>query len=174
MQERESSSVPTGMGLSAHVLTPRILVVDDDPSILRLFSTLISRSGFGFPTDTAGSLEAARKLISGSVYDIVFLDLVLPDGLGTRLLEEKGRGLGEAIVIIVSGQQELDTAVEVLRKGAYDYICKPFTIGLFDERFSRALEEWRSRRRFRYYQENLESLVTVSYTHLTLPTIYSV
>ena len=143
---------------------PKILVVDDDESILKLVYTLVTREGYG--CDRASSIGMARQLVAKTHYDIVFLDLTLPDGSGIALLEEWPAGNGHTIVVIITGQQELNTAVQVIRKGAYDFISKPFSLALFRERLTKVVEEWHSRRRYLYYQTHLEGLVNATMNKL--------
>ncbi len=146
-----------GMELAMPPLSPRILVVDDDEAILKLVSMILARCGF--ICDKAKSVESARALAKRNHYDIVYLDLRLPDGSGVSLLEERPNFNSHTIVVIITGEHELNTAVQVIRKGAYDFISKPFTLALFKERLAKVVEEWHSRVRYHYYQTHLEGLV---------------
>lgn len=159
-QEMENTEI-IGMELTMPPLAPKILVVDDDEAILKLVSLIIVRNGYN-SCDRASSIGAARALMEKNSYDIVFLDLMLPDGSGIGLLEERPNFNGYTTVVIITGAQELDTAVQVIRKGAYDFISKPFTLALFEERLAKVVEEWRSRVRYQYYQNHLEGLVNAS------------
>ncbi len=143
---------------------PRILVVDDEPVIQELISAFVERSGYR--CDVAGSLSEIRSLLEKNGYDIIFLDLRLPDGSGISILGEGGIIPQETIVVIITGQQNLETAIQAIRGGTYDYITKPFTLEEFDERLERAVEEWRSRTRYRYYQNHLEAMVKRQTTEL--------
>jgi putative nucleotidyltransferase with HDIG domain len=136
---------------------PRILVVDDEPAIRKLISVIIEKNGYC--CDTAGTLADMRLLLGKNSYDIVLVDLQLPDGSGLSILDEQGVVPQGTIVIIITGQQNLEPAIQAIRRGTYDYISKPFSVQEFSERLGRAVEEWRSRARYRYYQNHLESLV---------------
>jgi response regulator RpfG family c-di-GMP phosphodiesterase len=100
-----------------------------------------------------------RLLLSKNSYDIVLVDLQLPDGSGLSILDEQGAVPQGSIVVIITGQQNLEPAIQAIRRGTYDYITKPFSVQELGERLSRAVEEWRSRARYRYYQIHLEALL---------------
>jgi DNA-binding NtrC family response regulator len=100
----------------------RALVLDDDP-VSR--EALVERLGMhGFEAHGADTLEAARREIELNRFDLVLLDLQLPDGNGLELL----RALEEhplTEIIFVTGHASVDTAVEAFRGGAVDYLTKP-------------------------------------------------
>jgi response regulator RpfG family c-di-GMP phosphodiesterase len=138
-------------------LIPNILVVDDEESILKIIAAIVKRKGFR--CDCASSIGAARRLMEQTSYDIIFLDLDLPDGSGMDILEQQDEPNCRSIVVIITGHRELNTAVQVMRGGAHDFICKPFALELCQDRLDKAVERWRSRARYRYYQTHLEELV---------------
>ena len=153
-----AASEIVGMDLTLPPLTPGFLVVDDDPAIRGLVANLVRRQ---YPRcEAAASLSEARAKLAAERFDIVFLDLSLPDGPGSLLLEE-GELLAESLVLVITALLELQTAVQVMRRGAYDYISKPFSVQEFDERLNKAVEEWRTRLRYRHYQQHLEKLVNL-------------
>jgi len=140
-------------------LDPGFLVIDDDAGVRRLVCGLVRRR---FPRcDAAASLGEARRLLALQRYDILFLDLTLPDGEGSRLLEDRVLLHPSSLVVVITGLLELDTAIQVIRRGAFDYIAKPFALGEFQERLDKAVEEWRSRQRYLRHQQHLEKLVSV-------------
>ncbi len=102
------------------------LVVDDDVHSLAALAELVEAEGFD--TATADSLAQARQRLEQQVPDVVLSDLMLPDGRGTVLLEEL---LGEPTVevILITGKATVETAVEALRLGAFDYLTKPIDLG---------------------------------------------
>ncbi len=148
---------PIGLELAFPPMVPKILIVDDDQNILTLLSAVIRRNGYD--CDAVGSLQAARLAMREQTYDIVFLDLMLPDGFGLNLLDTPADSSSHSIVVIITAQQGFHTAVHVIRTGAYDFIPKPFTLAIFSERLSRVVDEWRSRVRYQYYQTHLEHLI---------------
>lgn len=139
--------------------SPKILVVDDDNRISELITSILKMRGFD--SELASSVKGAMSLLSRQTYDIIFLDLGLPDGSGFSILESILRDSPESIVIVITGMHDINTAIKSIRKGAHDFITKPFEVKLFKERLDRVTEEWKSRRLHYHYQQNLENLVKV-------------
>jgi len=100
----------------------KALLVDDDEDFLTGLAEIARQEGFA--VETAGSLKETREHLARNPVDIVLVDLALPDGPGTALLEELKDTTGTD-VIIVSGVATVDSAIEALRQGALDYLTKP-------------------------------------------------
>jgi two-component system response regulator AtoC len=98
------------------------LLIDDDTDFLAGLAEIADQEGF--EVATAGTLKEAREHLLRGPIDITVVDLVLPDGQGTELLQEL-RDTSGTDVIIVSGVATLDSAIEALRLGALDYLTKP-------------------------------------------------
>lgn len=137
---------------------PNMLIVDDEKSLLHLIASILSTNGY--KADKAQTIKEACKEISAKVYDIVFLDLGLPDGSGFTVLEKIMSISADTLVIVITGVHDLQTAVNAIRKGAFDYITKPFTVMLFQDRLNTVIDEWKSRTFAKVYQKYLENLVT--------------
>jgi two-component system NtrC family response regulator len=103
-----------------------ILVVDDEPSICRLAQKELASSGR--LVTTAGTATQAMKLAAKQDFDVIVLDVRLPDGHGLTLLEHFRDRLPDVEVIMITGYSEVGTAVEAMKMGAYDYITKPFSL----------------------------------------------
>jgi two-component system KDP operon response regulator KdpE len=103
----------------------RILVVDDEPQILRALGTTLR--GAGYIVDTAATAEAALAAAAAHPPEAVILDLVLPDGSGTDICR-KLRTWSEAPVIVLSAVGEERQKIEALDAGADDYVTKPFSV----------------------------------------------
>jgi len=104
----------------------RILVVDDEPKIRRQITVLMGEAGHR--VDQAGEVGQALELINGSVYDLLITDVRLPDGSGIKLLEE-AREIQPAIaVVVITAYGSVKDAVKAMRRGALDYIQKPFML----------------------------------------------
>jgi len=97
------------------------LLIDDDDDFLAGLTEIAEQEGF--VVATAGSLKAAREHLGLEPVDVAIVDLSLPDGRGTDLLEELKSTPTD--VIIVSGVATVDSAIEALRLGAIDYLLKP-------------------------------------------------
>jgi response regulator RpfG family c-di-GMP phosphodiesterase len=144
---------------------PNILIVDDEYSLLNLISSLLKTKGF--KSDAAQNLNEAYGALSKRRYDIVFLDLTLPDGSGFKVLERALDIFPETLVVIITCIHDLEIAVSAIRKGAYDYITKPFSVTLFQDRLATVIEEWKSRTFTKSYQNYLETLVKEKTDELT-------
>lgn len=104
---------------------PQILVIDDD-SVIRLACEKTLDS-IGYSIDTAGSGKAGLTKVTSKNYDLVLLDLMMPEMSGIEVLEAIRAYDTNIVVIIITGFATIESAVETLRKGVYDYIPKPFT-----------------------------------------------
>jgi two-component system, NtrC family, response regulator len=104
----------------------RILVVDDEESIRRLIEKELS--SMRRSVRTADSARQAFELIEQQQFDVIVLDIRLPDGDGIELLEKFKLTISDVEVILITGFGDVDNAVEAMKLGAYDYITKPFTL----------------------------------------------
>lgn len=103
----------------------KILVVDDDPEFVEAVKELLERSGYGVITAYSGK-EAIAKAGETQGVNLALLDLVMPMMDGFTLLEKLKEVSPELAVIIVTGQGTVQTAVEAIKRGASDFITKPF------------------------------------------------
>jgi DNA-binding NtrC family response regulator len=103
-----------------------ILVVDDEPDIRSLLKDILSDEGY--EVATAEGAQAARAAMDARRPDLVLLDIWMPDGDGVSLLREWSEaGLRNLPVVMISGHGTIETAVEAVRLGAYDFLEKPLT-----------------------------------------------
>jgi DNA-binding response OmpR family regulator len=107
-------------------MAKRILVVDDDENILSLERTILEQKGFDV-TAAAGGAEAL-KLLAGQVFDLVLLDVMMPEVDGFEMLRrmQERHGLGSVPVIMFSGKVDEETASRAAREGANAFMGKPF------------------------------------------------
>jgi DNA-binding NtrC family response regulator len=99
-----------------------LLVVEDEQSLARLWAGELERL---VEATLAHTLQEARSKLRGRAYDVMLLDLQLPDGDGLELLKEVATRGDDTSVIILTGNAGLDSAIQALRFGAYDYLTKP-------------------------------------------------
>ena len=104
----------------------RLLIVDDEQSIRRLCMTV--GQGLGFVCSEADTAEAAAEALEMAPPDIVVTDLKLPSLSGVELLRKIKDTAPRTEVAIMTGHGSIESAVEAMRKGAYDYIEKPFRV----------------------------------------------
>ena len=102
-----------------------ILVVEDEALLRKQIGAHLEKRGAD--VTGAGTLEAARRLLADLSFDIVLLDVNLPDGRGTELLQEKGLPADSGI-IVMTAEGGVNGAVEAMRLGALDYLVKPFDL----------------------------------------------
>jgi DNA-binding NtrC family response regulator len=102
----------------------RVLVVDDDPGLRSSLERVLVQNGYEvIATENA---HQARGWLEGKVFALVLLDLVLPDAEGLELLREIKATQPETEVVVVTAYGSIESAVEAIRWGAYDYLTKPF------------------------------------------------
>ena len=126
---------------NANALTDglRLLVVDDDPALRRSLERVLAQNGY----DVAGAETAqqARAQLEAQAFAVVLLDLVLPDADGLALLRELKATQPETEVLVVTAHGSIESAVEAMRWGAYDYLTKPFHTEELLSRLGKAAEK---------------------------------
>lgn len=115
----------------------RILVVDDEPSISWGLSRLVR--GMGHTVDVAASAEEGIHLAAATRPDVLILDVRLPGMDGLTAMESFGRHLKGAPIIVITAFGDLKTAVEAVRKRAFEYVVKPFDLADIRAVIERAL-----------------------------------
>ena len=116
-----------------------ILIVDDEPIIRFVLANFIRQ--LGHEPVCAGSGAEAAPLIDEARFAVAILDLVLPDTSGLKLLGRIKQVSADTEVLIMTGSTSMELAVEAIRQGAYDYICKPFQLGDVQATLQRALQK---------------------------------
>jgi DNA-binding NtrC family response regulator len=134
-------------------MAERILVLDDDVLLRTLVSERLDRRGYD--VSVVGSLAEARAAVAGSHPDAALLDIRLPDGESTELLEEL---VSEAEVpcIMMTAHATVESAVEALKLGADDYLEKPFSLDRLEATLTSTLERTRLRREVRALRRQME------------------
>ncbi len=102
----------------------RILLVDDQPLVLHSVTTMLADTGHLIVT-ADGGLEAVRQL-NASTFDLVLLDLMLPDISGQDVMDYMRDHHINACVVVISGTNDIDAAIGALQHGAFDFLRKPF------------------------------------------------
>jgi len=143
----------------------RILVVDDEESIREVVSTLLTARGYECTVAPNGR-EGLQKFQSAGP-DLVLSDIVMPEMDGLRMLESiRGRDR-DVPVIMVTAMHDISTAIEAIRRGAYDYLLKPFEKDQLYLSVRRGLDHRRLVLDNHRYQNELEKLVSDRTEQLT-------
>ncbi|MFH0788533.1 MAG: response regulator, partial [Pseudomonadota bacterium] len=101
----------------------RILIIEDEDTLRDSLKRVFQREGF--QVEAVISAEPALELFEENPYDLIITDIILPGITGIELLKRVKEINPDQIVIIITAYASLETAVETLRAGAYDYIVKP-------------------------------------------------
>lgn len=134
-----------------------ILVVDDDPSVLESTSRLLSAFGYlVFPYGNA--TDAAMKLQENNVH-VVLTDIMMPEVTGLQFLEKIRSFNSEIPVIMMTAYAELDMTIDAIRKGAFDFLLKPFKPEYLAHSVKKAIDHYRLRQLGKNYTSMLEKNV---------------
>ena len=100
-----------------------VLVIDDEPALRQILASILGKAGYAVDT-ASGAVEAAVKLSRGEV-DIALCDIMMPDGNGIDVLRQARASGIDTIFVMVTAMASVESAVEALRAGAFDYLIKP-------------------------------------------------
>ncbi len=103
----------------------KILVVDDEAALRDVCSQALSRAGYDVSTVASGE-EAVPRLVEG--WDIILTDLSMPGAIDGNELVRRARAIGHADVLLMTGNPALETAIQAMKDGAFDYLIKPFSV----------------------------------------------
>ena len=120
------------------VQLPRILVVDDEPQLLEVIRD-VAGSQIDCRIATASTIAEAKKSLVVQSVDLLIVDIHLPDGDGTSLIELHKKNNPTAGTIIMTGEPSMDRAITAIRRGAMDFLPKPFNNDLLIDRMKKAL-----------------------------------
>jgi len=135
----------------------RILIVDDEAAIRRLLHQKLSR--IGYSCEEASSAEQALSKLANNQIELVILDVNMPGKSGIDVLPEIKSNHRDAMVIMATAVAEASVAVECMKRGAEDYICKPFNLDEVAMSVERTLEKRELQLQIREYQQSLEEKV---------------
>jgi putative nucleotidyltransferase with HDIG domain len=137
-----------------------ILVVDDEQHICDIIVEALSVENYAIVALTDPQL--ALKHIEENSVDLVLTDLVIDDHSGVQILETTLANHSDAVVILMTAYPTLETAIEVLKKGAYDFLIKPFKLDLLSATVKRGLKHQRIMRENLSLKGQMEFLKTVT------------
>ena len=147
-----------------------ILVVDDERVVRDGCHRVLT--GKGFEVLMAENGREAMDILADKLVDVILLDLKMPIMSGEEVLEKTCDLYGEIPVIVITGHGTIDTAVGCMKKGAYDFITKPFQIDQFLLTINRAVEKRELEQKARLYEEEkLRNLYDLNLEKSRLKTI---
>lgn len=133
--------------------TARLLIVDDDPVALDLLREVLSKESY----EVASALSAEEAISQGieNIFDVIITDVRMGEKDGMDVLRSFKKTSPETAVIMITAFGSIDTAIEAIREGAFDYISKPFKLEEIKITVRRALEQRRLLRENQYYRQEL-------------------
>jgi len=131
-----------------------VLVVDDEETIRNVLKRILEDAGY--PVVTAGSGEEALRILSQQGFELALLDVRMPGMSGLDLLGKISVDWPDTGVIMVTAVAELQTAVEAMKLGAYDYITKPFNREELVEKVRKANEKRKHQLQDRHHYQELK------------------
>jgi two-component system phosphate regulon sensor histidine kinase PhoR len=150
--------------------TIKVLVVDDEKVVRDGCHRVLTGKGYQVLTTENG--QQAMDTLAQETVDIILLDLKMPVMSGEEVLEKTSTQYADIPVIIITGHGTIDTAVECMKKGAYDFITKPFQIDQFLLTINRAAEKRRLEQKARQFEEeNIQNLYDLNLEKSRLKTI---
>ncbi len=135
---------------------PKILIIDDEEPIRSLFVDLLCDN---YDCSTASSAEQALTALSRQTFDVVLSDIDMGGMSGLELVPRIHSLAPDTVVVMISGNQEIEFAIKALRAGAFDYITKPIGIRHVEASIERALKHAELLQDKRRYKEQIETLL---------------
>jgi cyclic di-GMP phosphodiesterase len=137
-------------------LRSRVLIVDDEKEITSILADLFEDH---YDCTTAGSAEEALGLLAANDYELVISDITMPGMSGLDLIAHVRERWPNRVVVMISGMQTVESAIDALRLGAFDYVMKPFDLRQVEAVVARALEHQGLIVAKQRYEDHLEELV---------------
>jgi response regulator RpfG family c-di-GMP phosphodiesterase len=133
-----------------------ILIVDDEESISQLLLRALSDK---YACSTAGNAEDAIRMLEAQSYELVLADITMPGTSGLELCAHVSRTCSDTVVVMVSGMNDIQSAIEAMRFGAFDYVVKPFDLSHVSVTVERALRHQALLAFKQHYERSLEETV---------------
>jgi PAS domain S-box-containing protein len=134
--------------------SPQILIVDDEPRMCESLRVLLSGHGYG--VYTAGTGAEAEVILQNKQFDVALVDMVMPDTDGNHLMDLINQKTPDTDVIIITAYASLESAIGALKRGAYDYVKKPFEFEELLRTVENALTRKKLQRENKYINKKLE------------------
>lgn len=138
----------------------KILIVDDDKQFADILKEFITKLGYNAVVSYSGKEGLER--FEQEDFQLVITDLMMPDMSGIELMEAIKKQDDRATVLVVTGFATIESAVDAIKKGAYDFIPKPFNMKELEIIIDRALERYSIFRQIHTFRRMFYSLLIVS------------
>lgn len=135
---------------------PRILIADDEPGIRNILHDVLAED---YECVLVGSAEEALKKLRAQPFDLILSDITMEGLSGLEMVPRVLEIAPDAVVIMISGEQSIESAIGALRVGAFDYVTKPFDLQHIEAAVRRGLDHHALRQSKRYYENSLKDLV---------------
>jgi diguanylate cyclase (GGDEF)-like protein len=142
--------------MSSLTTRPQILIVDDDEQVRKLLKAYLQEAN---DCRDVASAEEALSLLRSFQFDLVLSDIQMPGLSGLEMAPRILEHSPDTVVIMISGEQTIDSAIEAMRAGAFDYITKPFDLRQVGASVQRALKHQMLLAEKRRYENHLEEMV---------------
>ena len=133
--------------------TIRVLVVDDEEPLRRLLKKELGRKGFSVEVASDGG--EALAILRENVFDVLLLDIVMPGIDGIELMNRLKADPASPVIIVLTGRATVETAVEAMKNGAYDYLSKPYKLDELVIVINRAFEYGRLSKKSQLLEQEL-------------------
>ncbi|WP_018305372.1 sigma-54-dependent transcriptional regulator [Desulfitobacterium hafniense] len=117
----------------------RVLILDDEEDLRSILAQRLGRRGYEILE--AATAQEGMALLQETIFEVVLLDIRLPDGDGLQLLQEMKKRQPDLQVIMLTGHGTLESAIEAMKAGAYDYLTKPCNLSELEITLQKALEQ---------------------------------
>jgi response regulator RpfG family c-di-GMP phosphodiesterase len=135
----------------------RLLIADDDAAVRGVLREFLSAE---YECESVGSAEEALSLLDGGDFQLIVSDISMSGMTGIEMIPHVLARSPDTLIIMVSGSQDVESAVGAMRAGAFDYVLKPFDLELVEVAVRRALEHQRLLESKRSYETYLERMIT--------------
>jgi len=136
----------------------KILIVEDEANIRASLEEILAQDGYRVVAVARG--QSALDSLSSQTFDLALIDLKLPDMSGIEVMAGLRQAAADLVVIVLTAHASLETAVEALRQGAFDYLFKPCQPARLRDSVKKGLDQRQSQVRQRELMRQLESLTS--------------